>query len=165
MEGSLFVCNDFIVHLSNFHCAEWKTSPKLSLLQVFSLEFEYHGTMCIVFLRFWKMDHLTKVQLRRYILTEDTDSAQLSAKSRLLDCLHVWVYHWDDGNSKKSSLFKKGVKYPFRFNALSLPSMMFPREGSVFGRTDLLTMMKYILTFIGSCLNQRLLGSDLGSFL
>ena len=52
---------------------------------------------------------------------------------------------------ERSCFFQKGTEYPFRFDALSLPSMMHERWGSVFGSISFFSQLKFLITFLDGC--------------
>ena len=49
---------------------------------------------------------------------------------------------------------KKGIEYPFRFDALSLPTLMHRQEESLFGRIEFYTQLKNLVAFLSGCQNQ-----------
>ena len=55
---------------------------------------------------------------------------------------------------EQASIFKKGVEYPFRFKALSLPQVMHQKEGCVFGRIGFHTQLKYLIAFLSNSLDE-----------
>ena len=108
----------------------------------YSLEFEPHGSQCILSIRYWKSDRLVKVQLNRYPLTSDPGPSQLLLVSQLISflstepkiaCLSGCTSSEVLQAIEQSSLFKKGVEYPFRFKALSLPKVMHQRREACLG--------------------------------
>ena len=133
----------------------------------YSLEFEPHGNQCILSIRYWKASTLAKVQLCKYPLPSDPGPSQLLMISRLLSFLSTLPQiACVSGCTSEvlrsvelSGLFKKGIEYPFRFNAFSLPKLMHQLEGSVFGRIDFFTQLKYLLAFLNNSLDEPWMSS------
>ena len=55
---------------------------------------------------------------------------------------------------EESSLLKKGIEYPFRYQVTSLHKLMHKREGSVFGRIDFFSQLKYLLAYLTHSLDE-----------
>ena len=55
---------------------------------------------------------------------------------------------------ERSCFFQKGIEYPFRFDALSMPSKMHERWGSVFGTISFFSQLKFLVTFLDGCSGQ-----------
>ena len=133
----------------------------------YSLEFEPHGNQCILSIRYWKASTLAKVQLCKYPLPSDPGPSQLLMISRLLSFLSTppQIACVSGCTSEvlrsveRSGQFKKGIEYPFRFNAFSLPKLMHQLEGSVFGRIDFFTQLKYLLAFLNNSLDEPWMSS------
>ena len=104
--------------------------------ELYSLEFEQQGTQEIASLCYWKSDQHIKVQLCRY------SPVYNPARNQLL----VTV--------EQSSLRKKIIEYLFRYTVLLLHKLMHKREGSVFGRIDFYTQLKYLVAFPAGSLDQ-----------
>ena len=51
-----------------------------------------------------------------------------------------------------SGLFTRGVKYPFRFDVMSLQNLMYQQNASVFGNIDFFSQIKYLLVFLSDIL-------------
>ena len=127
-----------------------------------SLEFEPHGTHCVLSIRYWKSDYLVKVQLNRYLSTFDPNPSQLQLVSQLVSFLSTepQITCLSGCTSEvlqtieQASIFKKGVEYPFRFKALTLPQIMHQKEGCVFGCIDFYTQLKYFIAFLGNSLDE-----------
>ena len=92
---------------------------------LYSLEFEPHGRQCIASLRYWKSDHLVKVQLCRYSLATNSSRNHLLVVTRILSFLSTagQIVCMSGCTSEviqsieQSNLLKKGVEYPFRSKA------------------------------------------------
>ena len=128
----------------------------------YSLEFEPHGSQSILSVRYWKPGALTKVQLCKYPLSSDPGPSQLLMISRLLSFLSKLpqIAFLSGCTSEvlksveRSGLFKKGIEYPFRFNAFSFPKLMHQLEEGVFGRIEFFTQLKYLLAFLNNSLDE-----------
>ena len=128
----------------------------------YSLEFEPHGTQCVLSIRYWKSDYLVKVQLNRYSLTSEPSSNQLLLVSQLISFLSTepQITCLSSCTSEvlqtieQVPIFKKGVDYPSRFKALSLPQVMHQKEGCVFGPIDFYTQLKYLVAFLSNSLDE-----------
>ena len=55
---------------------------------------------------------------------------------------------------ERSCFFQKGIEYPFRFDALSLPDMMHERWGNVFGTVSFFSQLKFLIAFLDGCSGQ-----------
>ena len=125
----------------------------------YSLEFEYKGSFSVMSIRFWKNDSLTKCQLTRYPSSTDLAVGQLQSRAKVLSAFSTGpqVVCLSDCSLailrtlETSTLLKKGIEYPFRFNSLSLTTLMHRKVGSVFGRIDFYTQLKYLVAFLSGC--------------
>ena len=129
---------------------------------LYSLEFEPQGGKEIASLRYWKSGFLLKLQLFQNGLASDPDHNQLLVVARLLFLLStapqivcmsgctVSVLR----TVEKSSLQKKGIEYPFRYQVTSLHKLMHKREGSVFGPSDFYSQLKYLLAYLAHSLDE-----------
>ena len=128
----------------------------------YSLEFEPHGTHCVLSIRYWKSDYLVKVQLNRYLSTSDPNPSQLQLVSQLISFLSTEPQMTCLSGCtsevlqtiEQASIFKKGVEYPFRSKTLSLLQIMHQKEGCVFGRIDFYTQLKYLIAFLSNSLDE-----------
>ena len=129
---------------------------------LYSLEFEQQGAHEVASLRYWKAERLVKVQLARQSPNSHLARNQLLAVARLFSFLSTTPQmvcmsgcaSYVLQTVEQSSLLSKGVEYPFRYNVLSLNSLMRKREGSVFGRIDIYTQLKYLLAFLAGSLDE-----------
>ena len=107
----------------------------------YSLEFESVDMQCVVSIRFWKGDHLSTVRLLRYRLASEHAAGMFTAVARIFSFLSVQPQIVSVSGCpselipvlEQSKLLTKGIQYPFRFDAFSLPKIMHQRWGSVFG--------------------------------
>ena len=129
---------------------------------LYSIEFEPQGSREIASLRYWKSGFLVKLQLMQYSLTSDPDRNQLLAIARLLS-LHSTGPQFACMSGctsdvlrtiELSSLLKKGVEYPFRYQVSSIHRLMHKREGSVFGRIGFYAQLKYLLAYLAQSLDE-----------
>ena len=129
---------------------------------LYSLEFEQQGTQEIASLRYWKADRLVKVQLTRHRPNSHLARNQIFAVARLFSFLStspqmVCISSCTSDvlqTVEQSSLLSKVIYYPFRYNVLSLHHLLRKREGSVFGRIDIYTQLKYLVAFLAGSLDE-----------
>ena len=125
----------------------------------YSLEFETQGTYSFVSIRFWKGESLNVVRLLRYRTASEPAAGFLLALSRLLSAISAQPQIVSVSGCpaelipllERSCFFQKGIEYPFRFDALSLLSMMHERWGSVFGSISFFSQLKFLITFLDGC--------------
>ena len=111
---------------------------------LYSIEFEPQGGKEIASLRYWKSGFLVKLQLFQNSLASDPDRKQLLVVARLLSLLSTapqivcmsGCTAVVPQTAEETSLLKKGIEYPFRYQMTSLHKLMHKQEGSVFGRID-----------------------------
>ena len=129
---------------------------------LYSIEFEPQGSKEIASLRYWKLGFLVKLQLFQYSLTSDPDRSQLLVVARLLSLLSTapQIVCMSGCTAsvlravEESSLLKKGIEYPFRYQVTALHKLMHKREGSVFGRIDFYSQLKYLLAYLTHSLDE-----------
>ena len=113
-------------------------------------------------IRFWKGDSLNVVRLLRYRTASEPAAGFLLALSRLLSVLSAQPQIVNVSGCpaelipllERSCFFQKGIEYPFRFDALSLPSMMHERWGRVFAAISFFSQLKFLVTFLDGCSGQ-----------
>ena len=135
---------------------------QVSVTGQYSLEFEKRGTYSFVSIRFWKVDSLSVVRLLRYRTASEPAAGLLLALSRLLSMLSTQPQIVSVSGCpaeiipllERSCLLQKGIEYPFRFDALSLPDMMHERWGSVFGTISFFSQLKFLVAFLDGCSGQ-----------
>ena len=159
---SILICSWLCFITSSYK--EWRTLRSQSSVGhgAYSLEFELHGSQCVLSLKYWNADNLTEVQLCKYSLSSDPGPSQLLMISRLVSFLSTSPQTaCMSGCTSEvlqavelSTLFKNGTEYPFRFDALSLTKLMHQLEGSVFDRIDFFTQLKYLLAFLNNSLGR-----------
>ena len=129
---------------------------------LYSIEFEPQGSREIASLRSWKSGFLVKLQLMQYSLGSDPDCNQLLVIARLLSLLSTGpqIACMSGCTSdvlrtvEQSSLLKKGVEYPFRYQVSSIHRLLHKREGSVFGRIGFCAQLKYLLAYLAQSLDE-----------
>ena len=120
------------------------------------------GTYSFVSIRFWKGEFLNVVCLLRYRTASVPAAGFLLALSRLLSVLSTQPQIVSVSGCpaqlipllERSCFFQKGIEYPFRFDALSLPDMMHERWGSVFGTISFFSQLKFLVAFLDGCSGQ-----------
>ena len=129
---------------------------------MYSLEFEVVGRSRLMSAGFWKDDTLVRFQMYRCPLTSGVPGSYFVGASRLLSvisakpnlvngsgCSVYVIQAFDD-----SELFIRGLGYPFRFDAYSLPALLHQREANVFETIDFIPQLKFLILTIGGILTQ-----------
>ena len=145
-----------------FLCGVSDIAPHVSTTGHYSLEFEIRGTYSFLSVRFWKKDTLRVVKLFRYRTASEPAAGVLMAISRLLSVLSAQRQFLSVSGCpaelipvlEHSSYFEKRVEYPFRFDALFLPSKMHEKWGSVFGAISFFSQLKFLIAFLDGCAGQ-----------
>ena len=121
---------------------------------MYYLEVESQESQCIAFSRYWKSDHLAKVQLCRYSLASNPVRNQLLVIARILSFLSTaaQIVCMTGSTSEVLQTVEKGTEYPFSYRALTLPKLTYKREESVFERIYFFTQLKYLVVYLGSSL-------------
>ena len=120
------------------------------------------GLYCEISIRFWKRDNLSTVRLMRYRLASEHAAGMLTAIARILSFLSVQPQMVSLSGCpselipilEQSKLLSKGIQYPFRFDAFSLPKVMHQRRGSIFGGINFFSQLRFLVTFLDGCQNQ-----------
>ena len=129
---------------------------------LYALEFEQQGTQEIVSLRYWKADQLVKIQLCRHSTSSYPSRNQLLAVARLMSffltspqrvCMSGCTSEVLQA-VQPSTLLKKGIEHPFGYEVLYLHKLMHKREGSVFGRIDIYTQLRYLVVYLSGSLDE-----------
>ena len=108
----------------------------------YSLEFEPSGLHCIVSIRFWKGDSLCTVRVLQYRLASYHAAGLLAAIARIFSFLSVQPQLVSViccpsellPILERSGQLMKGIQYPFRFDAFSVPN----RRNQLFLSTPIL---------------------------
>ena len=142
-----------------FSCAMTEISSCISATGFYSFEFEKKGIYELVYVRYWKSTSLVRVYMCRYKLTSEPSSGIFNSISRVLSVLSltpkvvsvsgctVEIVQTLD----RCTLYQQGLQYPFRFSSMSLPHLMHQTGGSVFGKIDIFSQVKFLLGFLNGC--------------
>ena len=128
----------------------------------YSLKFESVGLHCVVSIRFSKGDNLSTVRLLRYRLASEHAGEMLTAVARILTFLSVQPQIVSVSGCpselipvlEQSKPLTRGIEYPFRFDAFSLPKIMHQRWGSVFGGKNFFSQLRFLVTLLDGCQDQ-----------
>ena len=131
----------------------------VNIASKYSLEFGSSGLHCIVSIRFWKGDSLSTVQILQYRLASDHAPGLLVAIARIFSILSVQPQLVSVSGCpseflpilERSGLLVKGIRYPFRFDVVSLPKLMHQKWGSVFGVINFFSQLRFLITFLDGC--------------
>ena len=141
-----------------FTCAIEDLAHDITLNDMYAFEFEVIGRNQIMSVRFWKENTLVWVPLFRCPLVAGFPSTFIMGLSRLLSvvsfkpglvsvsgCPASLVRTLDN-----CGLFSRGVQYPFRFDVLSLQTLMHKEGGGVFEPMDFFSPLRYLIVFLSS---------------
>ena len=140
-------------------CAMTDISSCISATGFYSFEFEKKGIYGLVYVQYWKSTSLVRVYMCRYKLTSDPSSGILNSISRVLPVLSskpevVCVFGCTVEivqTLDRCTLYQQGIQYPFRFGSMSLPHLMHQTGGSVFGKIDIFSQVKFLLGSLNGC--------------
>ena len=150
-----------------FSCAMTDISSCISATGFYSFEFEKKGIYGLVYVRYWKSTSLVRVYMCQYKLTSAPSSDILNSISRVLSVLSsklkvvcvsgctVEIVQTLD----RCTLYQQGIQYPFRFSSMSLPQLMLQTGGSVFGKIEIFSQVKFLLGFLEGCQDLPWIGS------
>ena len=127
---------------------------------MYSLEFEVVRRSGLISVRFWKDDNLVRFQMYRCPLTGGVPGRNVAGASRLPSvisaklvsvsgCSVSVIHAFDD-----SEQLIQGVQYSFRFDAYSLPTLLYQREANVFRTIDFTYQLKFLILALGGILTQ-----------
>ena len=127
----------------------------------YSLEFIKQGVCLLVFVRFWRKDELCRVFLKRTGRVLGQSSAELGLISNVMAAVSTSpnIICCSGSSLEKIHLFdnspycEHGLQCPFRFEDFSIASLMHKESYSVFGRIDFHSVLKYLIVFLGGCLD------------
>ena len=127
----------------------------------YSLEFVKQGVFLLVFIRFWRKDELCRVFLKRTGRVLGQSSAELSLISDLMAVFSTTpnIVSCSGGTLEtiqildNSPFSKHGLQRPLQFAEFSLARLMHKESYSVFGRIDFHSVLKYLIVFLGGCLD------------
>ena len=127
---------------------------------MYALEFEVIGRSQVMSVRFWKEGSLVRMPLFRCPLIAGFPQTYVAGISRLLfaistkpglvsvsGCPAALVLTLDN-----CGMFPHGIQYPFRFDVMSLQTLMYQEGGSVFGPIDFFSQLSYLIVFLSGIL-------------
>ena len=127
----------------------------------YSLEFVKQGVFLLVFIRFWRKDELCRVFLKRTGRVLGQSSAELcliadvmaalSTSPNIVSCSGCSLETIQLVDN--SPYFEYGLQRPLRFEDFSIARLMHKESYSVFGRIDFHSVLKYLVVFLGGCLD------------
>ena len=128
----------------------------------YSLEFVKQGVFLLVFIRFWRKDELCRVLLKRTGRVLGQSAAELHLISDLMAVFSTSPNIVSCSGSTletvqtvdNSPFNKHGLQRPLRFADFSIAKLMHKESYSVFGRIDFHSVLKYLIVFLGGCLDQ-----------
>ena len=127
----------------------------------YAVEFEVRGVFLFIHLRFWKDKQLCRVLLKRTgrVLGRTTAEvvllsgllAAISTRPSLVSCsgCSLELVQLVDN----SFLFPLAIQSPQRFEEFPLQKLMNKRTNCVFGRIDFVSVLQYLIVFLGGSLN------------
>ena len=127
----------------------------------YSLEFVKQGVFLLVFIRFWRNGELCRVYLKRTGRVLSQSSAELSLISHVMAALSTSPNLVCCSGSTletiqlvdNSPYSKYGLQRPLRFEDFSIARLMHRESYSVFGRIDFHSVLRYLIVFLGGCLD------------
>ena len=127
----------------------------------YSLEFVKQGVFLLVFIRFWRKDELCRILLKRTGRVLGQSSAELYLIADVMAALSTSPNHVSCSGCTletiqlvdSSPYFEQGLQRPLRFEDFSIARLMHKESYSVFGRIDFHSVLKYLIVFLGGCLD------------
>ena len=129
---------------------------------MYALEFEVIGRSQVMSVRFWKEGSLVRMPLFRCPLIAGSPQTYVAGISRLLSaistkpglvsvsgCPAALVRALDN-----CGMFPHRIQYPFRFDVMSLQTLMYQEGGSVFGPIDFFSQLRYLMVFLSGILTE-----------
>ena len=154
----MFFC--FRLYFIPFSHAPYQASHHVvSATGFYSFVFDNRGIFGLVYVRCWMSTSLVRVYLCRYRLTSEPTAGILNSISGILSAFSskpnmvsvsgctVEVVHILD----RRALFQQGIQYPFQFSMMSFPMLKHHARGSVFGKIDIFSQVKFLLGILDGC--------------
>ena len=129
----------------------------------YSLEFSSDGVFLLVFIRFWLVDKLCRVFLKRTGRTHGQSQAEITLISYVMGeistgpqivsvtgCTCDTLQLLDD-----SPYCRYSVQSPPRFEELQIRTLMHKKSSSVFGNIDFFGLLQYLVVSLGSSLEME----------
>ena len=112
--------------------------------------------------RFWEESSLVRIQVFRCPLIAGFPTTHLAGNSRLLSAIStkpglVSVSGCPASLVRtlvKCGRFPRGVQYPFRFDVMSLKTLMYQQGESFFGPVDFCSQLRYLIVFLSGILTE-----------
>ena len=131
---------------------------------MYALEFGVLGRNRVMSVRFWKEGSLVRMPLFRCPLIAGFPMTHITGISRLLSAISTKPGLVSVSGCPASlvrtldncGMFPRGVQYPFRFDVLSLQTLMYQQGGSVFGPIDFFSQLRYLIMFLSGVLTESL---------
>ena len=127
----------------------------------YTLEFQINGVFLNLYIRFWHGGQLVRVFLKRAGRKQGKALAELgldshamaatSTRPAIVACLGAspeLIRLLDD-----CKFFNHGVQSPFRFDVLSVKTLMHKKNYSVFGRADFFTVLQFLVISLSRSLD------------
>ena len=119
------------------------------------------GVFLLVFIRFWRKDELCRVFLKRTGRVLGQSSAELSLISDIMAVFSTTPNIVSCSGSTlettqildTSPFIEHGLQRPLQFVDFSIARLMHKESYSVFGRIDFHSVLKYLIVFLGGCLD------------
>ena len=131
--------------------------------QCFAIEFEAAGVYRYMTVRFWKGHELCRVFICRSSFPATDITGELGSLARFLsavstqpDVVACSGCHVDFAKTiDQSDYFPQGVQSCFRFEQLSLPTLMHKSKYSVFGQIDFFSVLQALMVSLGGSLTEE----------
>ena len=130
--------------------------------QCFAVEFETVGIYRYMTVKFWKGHELCRVLICRSSLPATGVTGELGSLARFLsavstqpDVVACSGCHVDLVKTIDQSDYFPQVQSCFRFEQLSLPTLMHKSKYSVFGQIDFFSVLQDLMVSLGGCLTEE----------
>ena len=138
-------------------------AEQVTTQQCFAIEFETAGVYRYMTVKFWKGQELCRVLICRTSLPASDVTGELGSLARFLSTVsiqpdvvacsgcHVDLLKTID----QSEYFPQGVQSCFRFEQLSLPTLMHKSKNSVFGQIDFFSVLQALMVSLCGSLTEE----------
>ena len=132
----------------------------VNLKREYSVEFAVDGVFLLIFIRFWRVDELCRVFLKRTSRLQGLTSAEMCLLSYLMGAVSTTpkLVCATGCSARTVELLDQSpygtfsVQSPPRFEELNLPQLMHKKCSSVFGKIDFFSVLRYLVISLGGCL-------------
>ena len=132
----------------------------VNLNREYAVEFAVDGVFLLIFIRFWRVDELCRVFIKRTSRLQGLTSAEMCLLSYLMGTLSTTPkLICATGCSARtvqlldhSPYASFSIQSPPRFEELNLPNLMHKKCSSVFGKIDFFSVLRYLIISLGGCL-------------